>query len=124
MGPYEILDTSAYAENEIPWYHVVKQVGVEHVEVTGNAGEEHVGICQEYADDVDVERGRIVRVRLEGVSRAVASAAIPLLSKVAATNDGRVAVATSGQTVVGIARSAASEAGDWLNVQILHGVEA
>jgi len=124
MGPYEILDTSGYAENEIPWYHVVKQVDFEHVEVTDTAGEEHVGICQEYADDIDVARGRIVRVRLEGVSRAIAAGAIPLLSKVAATADGRVAVATTGQTVVGIARTAADEAGDWLNVHILHGVVA
>jgi hypothetical protein len=124
MGPYEILDTSFYAENEIPWYHVVKQVDFEHAELVNTAGGDYVGICQEYADDVDVARDRIVRVRVEGVSRAIAAGAIPLRSKVAATTNGRVAVATTGQNVVGIATTAATEAGDWLNVHITQGVVA
>jgi len=124
MGPYEILDTSFYAKDEIPWYHVVKQVAFEDAELVSDAGGDFVGICQEYSDDVDVARGRIVRVRVEGVSRAIASAAIPLRSRVAATNDGRVAVAGEGDVVVGIATTEATEAGDWLNVHITQGVVA
>lgn len=123
MGPYEILDTSAYAEDEIPWFHVVSQVGDEHVELAG-AGADFFGICQEYTDDVDVARGRVVRVRVEGVSRAIAAGALARRTRVASDATGRVVAAGAGDNVVGITTTEAAAAGDWVNVHITQGVVA
>ena len=124
MGPNEVLDKGFIADTEIPQFYVVQQSDVDHCELQTTAGGDYVGICQEAADEVDVANWRPVRVRTMGVSRGVAAGAIALRTRVSATTDGKLAAATSGHNVVGIAVSPAAADGDWFNVQLTPGVVA
>jgi len=123
VGPNEVLDKSAIADGEVTLFHVVKYTEVDHCEQVSDAGGDWVGIAQEAADELDVSNRRVVRVRVEGVSRGIAAGEIALNARVAATADGTLTTASGGDFVVGIARSPAAAAGDWFNVQLTPGLQ-
>lgn len=119
MGPNEVLDKGFVVDSAVPWYYAVKQSDVEHVTVTTAAGDPVIGICQEEVDATDVARGRVVRVRVMGVSRGVADAAYPIGTRVRAAADGRLtalAATTPNQNQVGVLLTASSAADDWVDV--------
>jgi len=122
MGPNELLDKNFIPDGDVPLFHVVEQTAVDHCALQTTAGGDWVGIAQEAADEVDVANRRVLRVRVEGISRGIAAGAITINTRVAATVDGTLTTATTGQNVVGIARSPADEAGDWFNVQLTPGL--
>lgn len=123
MGPNEVLDKGFIADDEIPEFHVVDQSDVDHCELQDTAGGDWVGISQESADEVDVANRRVLRVRTMGVSRAVAGGEVALKARVAANTSGELVTASDGDYVVGIARTPASVAGDWFNVELTPGVQ-
>lgn len=120
MGPNEILDKSFVATNEVPRFHVVKHTGIDECALNNTAGGDWLGVAQEEADGVDVVNGRVVRVRMEGITRAIAGANVAFRAKVMSAADGRVVTATAGNEVVGRALTAGG-AGDWINVQLTPG---
>lgn len=124
MGPNEILDKGFYVTTPVPLYHVVAQSDVEECELAG-ADADWLGIAQEEADELDVERGRVVRVRPMGISRGVAGAAFALRARLASDANGRLveAAPAAGATtrVVGVALTPAGAVGDWVDVQLTPG---
>lgn len=123
MGPNEVLDKGYIAGDEIPLFHIVKQNGVETAELNDGAGDDWLGVAQEEANEEDAEYGRVIRVRLMGISRIVAAEAITERDRVASDDGGKAVVATDGDHVVGIALTEAAEDGDWINVLLTPGVE-
>lgn len=121
MGPNQIFDKGMVAATAVPLYRVVKLTAVETAAVMDTAGADWIGVSQEEVDAEDVANGRVFRVRLMGITRCVASAAVSLNAKVASTNDGRVATATTGQNVIGRALTPATAAGQWINVLLTPG---
>lgn len=124
MGPNLILDKGMVATTAIPLYHVVKQVDVEDCAVTDTAGEDWVGVCQEQVDAEEVGLNRVVSVRLEGITRAVADGAIALRDRVTATATGTVTTAGTGNEIIGICLTPATEAGEWVDIQLTPGAGA
>jgi len=123
MGPNELLDKGFIADSEIPWYHVVSQSGDESCTLTTAAGGDWLGICQEEASERDVSDGRVVRVRPMGISRGVAGAIFSRRSRLAANDEGQLVVAGAGDYVIGIALTASTAVGDWVDVQLTPGVQ-
>lgn len=123
MGPNEVLDKGFIVDNAIPEYHVVDQSDVDHCALQTTPGGDWVGICQESVDATDVANSRVARVRTMGVSRAVAGAAVALKARVAVNASGQLVTAAVGNYVVGIARTPATQAGDWFNVELTPGVQ-
>jgi hypothetical protein len=123
MGPNEILDKSFVVTTPVPHFHVVKHTDIDECAAADTAGADWLGVAQEEADAQDVANGRVLRVRMEGITRAVAGANVAFRAKVATNNQGRVVTATAGQHVVGIALTAGG-AGDWINVQLTPGAIA
>lgn len=90
------------------------------VKQADSAGAAVLGICQETVDATDgTNAKRIVNIRLEGVSKAVAGAAIANGAPVMTTNVGKVITATSTNKIVGYARSTAAADGDWIDVELV-----
>lgn len=84
-------------------------------------GERLIGIVQEEISTADATKGRVADVRVSGISRAVASAAITVGSVVTGTNDGRVMTADTGDFPLGVALTAADAAGDQLDILLQPG---
>jgi hypothetical protein len=122
MGPNEVLDKGYIATAATPLFTIVKQTGVESAELNTTAGGDWLGVAQEEPNADDVADGRVFRVRMLGISRIVAGAAVSRRAKVMSNNVGRAVTATAGNNVVGIALTAADEAGDWINVLLTPGV--
>lgn len=120
MGPNELLDKGFIVTTPVPLYHVVAQSAVEECELAGAAGD-WLGIAQEEADELDVTRGRVVRVRPMGISRGVAGATFALRARLTSDADGRLVEAAAGNPVVGIALTPAGAIGDWVDVQLTPG---
>jgi len=79
----------------------------------------NLGICQENLDAAKTNTGKaVVNVRIMGISRAIAGAAIVVNAKL--TNDTSARVVTqagaAGTAVLGIALEPAASAGDWIAV--------
>lgn len=133
MGPNQILDKGMVAETAIPLYSAVVQTGVEHCSLTTTANEQAVGICQEEVDTDEVGLNRVVRVRVHGISRAIAGAAIAERDVLAVNADGTVspaaapaapaAGATTTVNHIGIATTGGA-AGEWVDVLLTPGAKA
>jgi predicted RecA/RadA family phage recombinase len=119
VGPNEVLDKSVEVTGVTAEKRFVRLTGLEMGAQYAGSGIP-IGVAQEGADELDVERGRHIRVRMEGISAVEASAAIDTSSGAVAvqvTNDGRVVTFTSG-TRVGVALTSASAPGDWVSVHL------
>jgi hypothetical protein len=85
-----------------------------------------LGVAQEAATAADVTKGRIIDVRLSGIARCVAGAAITRGTRVRAAASGKV-VALSGtagtvDNVVGITMMSSAADGDHFDVLLTPGV--
>jgi len=81
-----------------------------------------VGVVQETLDAAKILTGKAtVDVRLLGIARIEASAAIAIGARVAATANGRIATGASTNPCVGIALTPASAAGDHVEVLLTPG---
>lgn len=94
MGPnYTGLDKGFYADSAVPQFNAVRLTDVENVTLNDGTGL-LVGICQEEVEARDAGR-RVVNVRLEGITRAVADGAIGLGVVVYVATGGRVTAAAT-----------------------------
>lgn len=122
IGPNELLDKGFYVTTPVPLYHVVVQSDIEECALAG-ADADWLGIAQEEADELDVERGRVVRVRPMGISRGVAGAAFAMRDRLTTDANGRLVAAApaAGVTVriVAIALTPTAAVGDWADVQLV-----
>jgi hypothetical protein len=98
---------------------------LQHCTITGAASDTVFGILQETVSAADVTLGRACAVRVIGVSRCIASAAIAIGARVVPTTAGKLVTApgaTANQNQVGIAMSAAAADGDHFDVLLTPGV--
>jgi len=124
MGPNEILDKGFIVTTPVPQFHVVEQTGTQEMGLLTDAGGDWLGIAQEEADQLDADRGRVVRVRPFGISRGVAGATFARRTRLAADANGRLVEASGGDNVVGIALTEPAAVGDWVDVQLTPGLVA
>jgi len=118
-GANYVLDKGFKAGGAIGKYRAVELGASEVVTQCNAASDPALGICQEEVTSGDATNGRIVDVRIAGISRCIAGAAITIGARVATDNAGRVvpAPAAVGLTnQVGIALQAAANAGDHVDV--------
>ena len=76
-----------------------------------------IGVVMESVDQAKVATGKaVVDVRVLGIARVTASAAIAIGAEVSTTADGRAVTAATTSRVAGIALQAAGAAGDQIDV--------
>jgi len=121
-GPSYVLDRGFRATTEIEQFHAVMQTDKESVKLADSSGAFCIGVVQDqaYEEDGDVGR-RIVNVRLFGLTRAVASAALAVGVKVSAAADGRVQAAAAGHAVLGVVTTPCENADEWVDLLMTPG---
>jgi hypothetical protein len=84
-----------------------------------------IGVVQETITDAMAATGKEVIAVWEAPSRSrvIANAAIAKGAKVAPAANGRAQTAVTGQTVAGIAWTAAAQAGDEIEVTLVHPIQ-
>lgn len=113
-------NTSAAAGVE-PWVFVTTAAG-DTIDLQTTAAGKVLGVVQEKLDRTKVATGKAVAdVRMLGITKVRASAAIAQLDYVTNAITGRAATATTGQLIHGIALSAAAEDGDLIDVLLTPG---
>lgn len=124
-GPNFVLDKGYTPTGAVGQFRAVAYVTTDKQACVQNttAGGLCIGIMQEDVAVGDTPK-RVADVRMAGISRAIASAAIAVGAKVASTTDGRLATATTGQQVVGIATTGAGVANDHFDVLLTPGAVA
>lgn len=87
------------------------------------AGARILGISQNEAATGDANK-RPIDIRVSGASRCIAGAAVSIADALVTDNQGRLVTATTGanQNQVGIAYTAATAAGDHIDVRLTPGV--
>lgn len=125
MGPNDILSKGFVADTAVPLYYAVRQTDTEHMAVANTAGQFVLGICQEEISAEDATVGRVARIRVMGISRGVAGAAIARGARLTVAADGRLVTAApaagANANVVGVALTATTAAGEWLDVLLTPG---
>lgn len=126
MANFTGLDKGYRASGVINKYRAVVLTADDTVAqntVLGNTtGATFLGISQELIDATDLSGGkRIINIRLQGISKAVAGAAITRGTFVAVAADGRFIPAIATYHVVGIALNSVANAGDHFDLEIAKG---
>jgi len=124
MGPNEILDKGFVIDAPVPQHHAVILTGPDNVAPVAASGNEILGFAEEGADELDVERGRHIRVRTVGVAYAVAGETFSVPDNgtkqwLQVDGEGRVIPLAAGKAV-GYATSDSEAVGDWVTVFIVH----
>lgn len=125
-GPNYVLDKGFTAGGAIGRFRCVTMVGgtgadSQNVVVADAQGEQVIGVCQEETSAGDATNGRVVDVRLMGISRVVNGLAVAINpgTVVTASANGGVEAAAAADLVLGIAVSGApATAGTHLDVLI------
>jgi hypothetical protein len=121
---WKVLSTynSSAAAGVLP-YRVVKIAAGDTIDLQTASNTRSLGVVQEALDVAKVATGKaVVDVRLQGVSKCVAGAAIAQGAEVMATTAGKViTAATSANIVFGRALSAAAADGDYVDIEIIPG---
>lgn len=126
-GPNFVLDKGFQTQTALTQWAVVKY-GTSDQTCTAVTGlnDLPLGITQEAAVAGDVTKGRIVNVRLMGISRCIAGAALTRGTRVRSSATGTV-VAASGtagtvDNMVGILMFSSAATGDFVDVLLTPGV--
>lgn len=127
-GPNYVLDKGFVAGGAITQYRgVVLSATAESVTQASSAGVQALGIAQDTViSSADATNSRVADVRILGISRCIAGAAITTERRMVLDNQGRVvpaAATTAKQNQVGIALQTASAAGDHVDVLLTPGVQ-
>jgi hypothetical protein len=125
-GPNFVLDKGFYLDAAANKFEVViLTTTLEHVDDAASANELAIGILQETVTADDVTSGRVVDVRIMGISRAIANGAIAIGSRVRSAGDGKVAplAAAAKQNVIGIAMTQATADGDHIDILLTPGLQ-
>lgn len=95
-------------------FYFVTQAADGQVDTTG-AGLQATGVLQ---DDNGDAAGKVVAVAVGGRSKVSAGAAISVGDNVASDGNGQAVTATTGDVILGVARSAAGAAGEIVSVEL------
>lgn len=118
MGPNEVLDKGFRADTAIPRFHAVVLTDVENCALATSAGASVLGFSQEEVSEDHSNRGRVVNVRVFGITRAIAGAALALFEQVEVAADGRVVPQDTGE-VVGRCLTPVDQANDHIDLLLL-----
>lgn len=125
-GPNYVLDKGFQASGAITKYKCVELGAGEIVNQANALNDPVIGIAQETITATDATNGRVVSVRMAGISRCIAGGTIAIGDRVRCDASGNVttlAVTTAGQRQVGIALQAAV-ANDHVDVFLTIGATA
>jgi hypothetical protein len=136
MGANFVLDkgyrVDASQATNIPRFSVVKLFNLTNIVSSSVASEAVLGVSQENAVVTgdpqgrnDALSGRIIDVRLMGITRVIATGVIALGAPVVSNADGTVKTGTGlgvGQNKIGIALMASAATGDQIDVLLTPGV--
>lgn len=102
-------------------YQVVKIAAGDTADIQTASNAASLGVLQESVDAAKIATGKVIAsVRLQGISKCIAGAAIAQGAEVMATAAGKViTAATTGNKVFGRALNAADADGDWVDVEII-----
>ena len=91
-GPNYVLDKGFEANEAITQYYLVKLVAgsTGKIDMVDTANEQTIGVAQEAATADEATSGKIIDVRMMGVSTCVAGEAIAIGALVNAKADGKV----------------------------------
>lgn len=122
-GPNYVLDKGFVAGGAISQYRLVT-LAANGVSVSQAAaqGVQCIGVSQETASAGDVTNGRVVAVRLMGISRCVAGAIMATAGvPVTASADGGVEPAAAADLVIGLLLQPAAAIGNHVDVLLYQG---
>jgi hypothetical protein len=118
---FKVLSTynSSAAAGVLP-YRVVKIAAGDTIDLQTASNSRSLGVVQEAVDAAKVATGKVVAdVRLQGISKCVAGAAITQGAEVMATAAGKVITAvTAANIVFGRALSGADADGDYVDIEL------
>ncbi len=124
-GPNYVLDKGFIANEAITQYYLVKLVAGSEatVDMNDTANEQTIGVAQEAATTAEAASGKVIDVRMLGVSTCVAAEAIAIGALVNANGAGKVKDLAGAvkQKVLGIALTTAAADGDQIDVFLTHG---
>jgi hypothetical protein len=125
-GPNFVLDKGYLAGGAITKYAAVKLSDYQTVLSQGTSGGACIGICQETTTSTDATNGRVVDIRILGITRMIngVAGALALGAKVMADTSGRAIVATSTNNVIGIVLTPGAAQGDQIDVLLTPGIVA
>lgn len=125
IGATVILEKSAKADGALTKFRAVKAgSSQDHVAASTAATDVVIGIVQEEVTADDATKGRVVNIRILGVSHAIAGAALSPYTRVTVDATGRMVAAAAGNTQVGIWTTNATAANDRGTVLLTPGVKA
>lgn len=128
-GANVVLDKGYKAGAAITSYRLVKMSDAETVIMSAAATDQSIGVCQEAATAGDATNGRVVNVRLMGISfcraeGALATVGVPLRSTTAGRVQALAGTAGVNEVVVGILLSTAGTQDDLVAVLLTPGVRS
>lgn len=125
--PQYVMDQPTVAAGAIGQFKAVELTARQTVQQCDATNDLAYGICQEEVSAADAVNGRVIGVRVEGVSRCIAGAAIAVGASVRVTGTvGKLqtcAATTAKQNQVGIAQTAAAADGDHFDVLLTPGAQ-
>jgi len=128
VGRNYVMDLPFVVTEAITKYQAVKLGTADQtIDAADTIGEAILGIAQETATAQDATDGRAIAVVILGTAIWEAGAAVAIGDKLRVAADGQavaLAATTADQNQVGIALTAASNAGEYFTVLLTPGVEA
>jgi hypothetical protein len=118
-GPLYVLDIPFVAQEAMTQFSAVVLRSDLQVELADAQGEFCIGIVQEEVSAADVTLGRVVDVRVLGVSRAIANGNLTAANRVTCDATGKVEHALTGDYVLGQLLTDPAASGDWCDVLLL-----
>jgi hypothetical protein len=126
VGPNYGLDKGFVATGGVAYDfgRLVVQSGTTGCAIAG-AGGDVLGVCQEDIDASKVATGKaVIDIRLTGLSRVIAGAAVSVGARLASDASGRAVTAGTDVGSFGIARTAATAANQHIDVQLTPGARS
>lgn len=122
-GPNFVLDKGLQPTAATPVFTAVVLAATKEKVTPAGAAARAIGVCQEEITADDAAKGRVANIRMMGISRCVAAAAIAIGDRVIVAASGRVTStgAVAGNPVLGIALEAAAAAGDHIDIFLTPG---
>ncbi len=127
VGRNYVLDLPFVVAAAVTKHTAVKLSADQTVTPAVGAGDDCIGIAMETANAQDATDGRIIAVAVLGTADWEVDAAVAVGDKLITSADGQaaqLAATTADQKQVGIALTAATNAGEWITVLLTPGVEA
>jgi hypothetical protein len=123
-GPNYVLDKGFIIDAAAGMFTAQKLTAVKEHATLAGVGEQVIGILQETVSAADAATGRTAAVRIDGIARCLASAAVAVGARLVCAANGKMVTATTGanQNQVGIAMTAAAADNDHFDVLLTPGV--